>query len=165
MPKLKISNATFLVIFKHCAPLQCFKSAFFVGLRSSHEPSYSRTTFGTCISGSRPEYFPCKPSFIHDFIITFIFFILLFRCVEFSGHFVCSAILVVKRKRAKFGVRNWNWKILVLLEISTNSIFCKAMVLKDIKSRRIDGAFRRKNLWKVDVDALISKKSLIVSQG
>ena len=46
---------------------------FFAGLRSSHEPSYSRTTFGACISGSRPEYFPCKPSFIHDFIITFIF--------------------------------------------------------------------------------------------
>ena len=73
-PKLKLSNATYLVIFIHYRFLKVPKKLrFFAGLRSSHEPSYSRTTFGTCISGSRPEYFPCKPSFIHDFIITFIF--------------------------------------------------------------------------------------------
>ena len=75
------------------------------------------------------------------------------RCVEFCGPYVSSAISLFKNKSPKNEIPNWSWKPRVLPEISTVSIFCKAMAPKDIKSRDFFlGAFRNPS-------ALISKKS------
>ena len=57
------------------------------------------------------------------------------RCVEFCGPYVSSAISLFKNKRPKNEIPNWSWKLRVSPEISTVSIFCKAMAPKDIKSR------------------------------
>ena len=80
------------------------------------------------------------------------------RCVEFCGPYVSSAISLFKNKRPKNEIPNWSWKPRVLPEISTVSIFCKAMAPKDIKSRDF--------FWVLlEILLLWSQKSLILSQG